>query len=103
VQNNPASHESPNYESHRAALEDELGDVLFSIVNVARYLKIDPERALRGANAKFERRFGYVEAQLLQRGTTPEQSTLEEMDELWEEGKREERGWQAGPLATGQK
>jgi tetrapyrrole methylase family protein/MazG family protein/ATP diphosphatase len=103
VQNDPANHESPNHESHRAALEDELGDVLFSIVNVARYLKIDPERALRGANAKFERRFGYVEAQLHQRGTTPAQSTLEEMDELWEEGKREERGWQAGPLATGKK
>lgn len=74
----------------RTAIEAEIGDVLFSVVNVCRYLKVDPERALRGANAKFERRFGYVEEQLRLRGTTPAQSTLEEMDQLWEEGKRRE-------------
>ena len=87
--------------ANRTAIEDEIGDVLFSVVNVCRYLKVDPERALRGANAKFERRFGYVEDQLHQRGTTPAQSTLEEMDELWEEGKRQDR--EAGPLATGKR
>lgn len=71
----------------RAAIAAELGDVLFSIVNVCRYLDVDPETALRATNAKFERRFGYVEARLREQGLTPEQASLEEMDKLWDEGK----------------
>jgi tetrapyrrole methylase family protein/MazG family protein/ATP diphosphatase len=75
----------------RDAVESELGDLLFSIVNICRYLKVDPEAALKRTNAKFERRFHYVEAQLQARGKRPEQATLEEMDALWNEGKKQER------------
>ncbi len=73
-------------------LEDELGDMLFVYANLARHLKVDPEAALRRANAKFRRRFGRIEEKLAARGMTPAQSTLEEMDALWNEAKREERG-----------
>ena len=71
-----------------ARISNEIGDLLFSLVNVCRYLKIDPETSLRNANAKFERRFRYVESRLKEQGSSPEQATLEEMDALWEEGKR---------------
>lgn len=64
-------------------LQDELGDVLFTCVNMARKLDIDPETALRHGNAKFERRFRMIEELLLEQGTTPEQSTPEEMESLW--------------------
>lgn len=74
----------------RERIANELGDVLFSIVNVCRYLDIDPETSLRNANAKFERRFRYVERRLKEQGRTPEEASLEEMDALWEEGKRRE-------------
>ncbi|MGB5948330.1 MAG: nucleoside triphosphate pyrophosphohydrolase [Parvibaculum sp.] len=73
-------------------IEDELGDLLFVYANLARHLKVDPEAALRRANAKFRRRFSRIEEKLAARGSTPEQSTLEEMDALWNEAKREERG-----------
>ena len=69
----------------------ELGDVLFVVANLARTLEVDPEDALRFTNAKFARRFGYIEARLAERGRTPEQSDLAEMDALWDEAKREER------------
>jgi MazG family protein len=68
-------------------IADELGDVLFAVVNLARHLEIDPEVALRGTNAKFERRFKYIERMLLAEGKSPEDSTLEEMDALWNEAK----------------
>jgi ATP diphosphatase len=71
-----------------AQITDELGDVLFCIVNVCRYLGVDPEVALRGANRKFERRFGYVEQRLREQGRSARQATLEEMDKLWDEGKK---------------
>jgi ATP diphosphatase len=71
-----------------AAITDELGDVLFCVVNVCRYLGVDPEMALRGANTKFERRFGYVEQRLREQGRSASEATLEEMDKLWDEGKR---------------
>lgn len=76
---------------NREALAGEIGDVLFCIVNIARYAKIDPETALRKTNTKFERRFHYVETQLRARGRSPAQATLEEMDALWDEGKALER------------
>lgn len=72
-------------------ISNEIGDLLFSLVNVCRYMKIDPETSLRNANAKFERRFRYVERRLKEQGTSPEQASLEQMDALWEEGKREGR------------
>jgi MazG family protein len=72
-------------------LEDELGDVLFVISNLARHLKIDPEVALRRTNAKFERRFQRIEALLAARGKRPEDSDLAEMDALWDQAKAEEQ------------
>jgi MazG family protein len=69
----------------------ELGDVLFVCANIARELEIDPEDALRGTNAKFVRRFSYVERALAERGSSPERSTLAEMDSLWDAAKRAER------------
>lgn len=65
-------------------IEEEFGDMLFVIANLARHLKIDPEAALRAANGKFERRFEGVEARLAEMGKTPDQSNLEEMDALWD-------------------
>lgn len=73
-------------------LEDEMGDLLFVYANLARHLKVDPEAALRRANAKFRRRFGRIEEWLAEKGARPEDSTLEEMDALWNAAKREERG-----------
>lgn len=72
-------------------LEDEIGDLLFVCVNLARHLKVDPEAALQRANAKFERRFRRIEALLTERGRKPHESTLEEMDALWDHAKSEER------------
>ena len=74
-----------------AAIEEEFGDLLFVVANVARHLKLDPEAALRAANDKFSRRFRYIEAQLAARGSSPAQSDLAEMDALWDEAKAAER------------
>lgn len=68
-------------------LEEEVGDLLFVMANLARHLKVDPEVALRAANAKFVRRFQYIEQQLVGRSSSPEQSNLEEMDALWDQAK----------------
>jgi nucleoside triphosphate diphosphatase len=75
-------------QADQAHITDELGDVLFCVVNVCRYLGVDPEVALRGANTKFERRFGYVEQRLREQGRSASEATLEEMDRLWDEGKK---------------
>jgi ATP diphosphatase len=64
---------------------EEFGDLLFVMANLARHMDIDPEAALRAANAKFTRRFEYIEDRLAQRGKTPAQSDLAEMDGLWNE------------------
>ncbi|THD80798.1 MAG: nucleoside triphosphate pyrophosphohydrolase [Phenylobacterium sp.] len=69
----------------------EMGDVLFVVANLARTLDVDPEDALRATNAKFGRRFRYIEARLAERGKTPEQSDLAEMDGLWDAAKAAER------------
>lgn len=68
-------------------IEDEMGDLLFMLVNLARRLKISPELALKRANHKFRSRFGYVEQQLRERGKTPADSDLAEMEELWQQAK----------------
>jgi ATP diphosphatase len=70
---------------------DEIGDLLFAVTNLARHLKVDPEVALRRANAKFERRFASIEAALAAAGKTPAESSLEEMDALWDAAKAAER------------
>ena len=72
-------------------LADETGDLLFALVNLARHVGADPEMALRGTNAKFERRFGYIERALEARGRTLDQASLAEMDALWNEAKNAER------------
>ena len=73
------------------AVEEEMGDLLFVMANLARHLSVDPEQALRRANAKFTRRFQYIEAQLAKAGKRPEDSTLEEMDALWDAAKAQGR------------
>ncbi len=73
------------------AVMEEFGDLLFVVANVARHLKIDPEAALRAANDKFTRRFAYIEHQLEQRGSSPAQSNLQEMDALWDDAKAKEK------------
>jgi nucleoside triphosphate diphosphatase len=75
----------------QAEIHAELGDLLFSIANLGRHLKVDLESALRATNSKFERRFRYVEKGLSERGKSPQTSSLEEMDELWDEAKKTER------------
>jgi nucleoside triphosphate diphosphatase len=72
-------------------LADEVGDLLFSAVNLARHLDVDPEAALRGANAKFERRFAHIEQRLAESGRKPEGADLDEMEALWLEAKGHER------------
>jgi MazG family protein len=71
----------------REELEDELGDLLFVLVNLARFVKVDPEQALRKTNAKFRRRFGYVERKLAERGSSPAESNIDEMESLWQQAK----------------
>ena len=68
-------------------IKDEVGDILFSIVNLARHLNVEPEEALRHSNSKFKTRFAYIEQQLKKQGRGPTDATLEEMDQLWEEAK----------------
>lgn len=74
-------------EAARSRVAEELGDVLFALVNVARYLQVDPEDALRAANAKFRRRFQHIEARARTQGRRLEDMTLAEMDALWDEAK----------------
>ncbi len=70
-----------------AALEEEFGDLMFVMANLARHLQIDPEAALRKANAKFTRRFAHIESRLAEQGRKPADSTLAEMDALWNEAR----------------
>jgi ATP diphosphatase len=75
----------------KAAAGSEVGDLLFAVVNLARHLEVDPEAAVRATNRKFERRFAAIERALEDRGKTPQDATLEEMDTLWNEAKAAER------------
>jgi nucleoside triphosphate diphosphatase len=71
-----------------AATAAEIGDLLFAAVNLARHLKADPEAVLRQTNRKFERRFAAIESDLAARGRSPQDATLEEMEELWQAAKK---------------
>ena len=73
------------------ALEEEIGDLLFVVSNLARHANVDPEQALRVANAKFERRFHHIERRLAETGGSPEAASLDEMEALWTEAKRLEK------------
>ncbi len=76
----------------RGRLADEIGDLLFACVNLARHADVDAEAALNQANAKFERRFRRIEELLAAEGRRPDDATLGEMDALWDRAKAEERG-----------
>jgi len=78
-------------ENDPRAIAEEVGDLLFVAVNLARHLKVDPEAALRGANAKFERRFRFIEQRLRERGRPIEACSLDELDALWGEAKKQEK------------
>jgi nucleoside triphosphate diphosphatase len=78
----------------RARLEDEVGDLFFVLVNIARYLSLDPESALRKTNRKFKQRFQWIEEQLRTSGRGPEQSSMEELELLWQQAKLKERDQQ---------
>ncbi len=79
-------HEARRNASH-AELEGEIGDLLFVLVNLARFVKVDPEQALRRTNAKFRQRFSHIERRLAERGKKLQDSNIEEMEELWQEAK----------------
>jgi MazG family protein len=78
-------------EELRHRLEEEVGDMFFVLVNIARYLALDPESALKKTNRKFKRRFQWMEEQLRAGGRTPQQATTDELESLWQRAKREER------------
>lgn len=78
-------------EELRARLEDEVGDMFFVLVNIARYLSLDPESALKKTNRKFKRRFQAMEEQLRAQGKEPQQASLDELESLWQQAKRQER------------
>jgi MazG family protein len=77
--------------ARKDAIEDEIGDLLFALANLARHLGVDPEVALRHGNRKFERRFHAIEAALAAEGRRPEGASLEEMEALWQRAKAAER------------
>jgi MazG family protein len=77
----------------------ELGDLLFAVVNLARHLRVDPERELRLATARFRDRFHHIERRLAERGSSPAQASLEEMEALWQEAKARGEGDAARPEA----
>ncbi|MBN8934245.1 MAG: nucleoside triphosphate pyrophosphohydrolase, partial [Rhizobium pusense] len=72
-------------------VSDELGDLIFALVNIGRHVKADPENALRGTNTKFRRRFNHIEKSLGENGETLEEASLERMEDLWQAAKRIER------------
>ncbi len=78
-------------EELRDRLEEEVGDMFFVLVNISRYLSLDPESALKKTNRKFKRRFQWMEEQLRTRGRTPQQATMDELESLWQRAKRQEQ------------
>lgn len=73
-----------NKHDRHLRLQDELGDVLFCCMNLARFLKVDPEKALQSTNQKFERRFNFIEEYVVQQGKKMQDLSLEELDEVWD-------------------
>jgi tetrapyrrole methylase family protein/MazG family protein len=80
--------ESAVSEGNKEKIIHEMGDLLFAVVNLGRFLEISPESALAGTVDRFISRFNYIEQRLREKGKDPSQSTLEEMDQLWEEAKK---------------
>jgi nucleoside triphosphate diphosphatase len=75
----------------RDRLEDEVGDMFFVLVNIARFLALDPESALRKTNRKFKRRFQWMEERLRASGRAPQQASMDELETLWQEAKQQEK------------
>jgi MazG family protein len=75
----------------RERLEDEVGDLFFVMVNIARYLSLDPESALRKTNRKFKRRFQWMEERLRANGRSPQQASMDELEILWQQAKQQEK------------
>jgi nucleoside triphosphate diphosphatase len=82
------AHVSPEL---RERMEDEVGDLFFVLVNIARYLSLDPESALRKTNRKFKRRFQWMEERLRASGRTPQQASMDELEKLWQQAKQQEK------------
>jgi MazG family protein len=78
-------------EDLRRRLEEEIGDLFFVLVNIARYLALDPESALRKTNRKFRRRFHWMEQRLHENGNTPESVSMQELESLWQQAKQQEK------------
>ena len=78
-------------EELRMRLEEEVGDLFFVLVNIARYLALDPESALRKTNRKFKRRFQWMEEQLQESGKTAERASMDELESLWQQAKQQEK------------
>ena len=74
-----------------------MGDLFFVLVNIARYLSLDPESALRKTNRKFKRRFQWMEEQLRASGQSPEKASMAELESLWQQAKEDERNTEARP------
>ena len=81
------THSTSNSEGDHTRVREELGDLLFAVTNIARHLKVEPEAALKLTNRKFRRRFGYIEKNLRERGQAFDDTTLVEMESLWQEAK----------------
>ena len=75
----------------RERLENEVGDLFFVLVNIARYLSLDPESALRKTNRKFKRRFQWMEERLRASGRAPQQASMDELETLWQQAKQQEK------------
>ncbi len=82
-------------------LEDEVGDLFFVLVNIARYLSLDPESALRRTNRKFRQRFQWMEERLRASGRSPQQASMTELESLWQEAKLQQRNHQRAKRETG--
>jgi uncharacterized protein YabN with tetrapyrrole methylase and pyrophosphatase domain len=82
---------TPVPDALQVRLEEEVGDLFFVLVNIARYLSLDPESALRKTNRKFKRRFQWMEDRLHESGRTADQAPMEELESLWQRAKAEEK------------
>jgi ATP diphosphatase len=78
-------------ESLQTRMEEEVGDLFFVLVNIARYLSVDPESALRKTNRKFRRRFQWMEARLHEAGRSPDDASMQELESLWQRAKAHEK------------
>lgn len=86
-----STHADTNSEADHARVREEIGDLLFVTTNIARHMQVEPEAALKLTNRKFRRRFGYIESQLRERNRKFDETTLNELEELWQEAKAAEQ------------